>query len=374
MIVRPVRNRRDLEAFIDVPYDVQGADPMWVPPLRREIRSHLDRRRNPFFEYGDAEYFLAERDGVVAGRIAAIVNRLHDDTHGDGRAFFGFFEAVDDQSVTDALVESAAAWVSERGHAVMRGPASFSVNHEFGLLVDGFDTPPTPMMPHNPRRYGTHLERAGCAPVKDLLAYEGGTSSHWPPPPERATRAVELVRRRLDLTVRPVDIRRFQDEVSTVKDIFNACWKDNWGFVPLTDGDVRHMAASLKPVVIPELVPIIEREGRPIACALAIPDVNFVLRRHRSGRLLPAVPDLLWSLWRRRVPRIRILLLGVLPEYRGRGVDALVFHWIWTRARRYHVTWGEAGWILDDNAAMRNALERMTFRAYKRYRVYERPT
>lgn len=373
MPVRLVSSRRDLAAFIELPFRLQGGDPAWVPPLRREIRGQLDRRHNPFFEYGDAAYFLAERDGAVVGRIAAIANRLHDETHGDGRAFFGFFETMDDADVAAELVAAASRWAAERGYGTLRGPASFSVNHEFGLLVDGFDTPPTPMMPHNPPYYGPRLEDAGLVPVKDLLAYEGGTESRWPPPPDRATRAVELVRRRLDLTIRPVNIRRFGDEVATVREIFNACWKDNWGFVPLSPADVRHMASTLKPLVIPDLVPIIEREGRPIACALAIPDVHFVLRRHRSGRLFPAVPDLLWSLWRRRIPRIRILLLGVLPEYRGRGVDALVFHWIWTRARKYNVTWGEAGWILEDNTAMRNALERMTFREYKRFRVYERP-
>src|SRR4051812_5694448 len=173
----------------------------------------LSRTKNPFFEHAEAEYFLAEREGVVVGRVAAISNRLHNETHGDRVGFFGFFEAVDEQAVADRLLEAAAEWCRGKGHDVLRGPASFSVNDECGLLVDGFDTPPALMMPHNPRYYVRLLERAGFAKAKDLWVYEGGREDRYVPVPERLARGTELIRRRMGITIRPLDMTNFQGEV-----------------------------------------------------------------------------------------------------------------------------------------------------------------
>ena len=370
--IQVVRTRRDLTRFIDLPYRLHARDPVWVPPLRRDVKLLLSRTRNPFFEHAEAEYFIAERDGQVLGRIAAISNQLHNETHGDRVGFFGFFESIDDQSVADALLNGVAEWCRERGHDVLRGPASFSVNDECGLLVDGFEMPPTLMMPHNPRYYIGLLERAGFTKAKDLWVYQGGSEAGYVPVPERLARGTELIRQRQGITLRPLNMKDFQGEVERIKELYNAAWEKNWGFVPMTDHEIDHLAEQFKPVVIPSMVPMAEKDGKLIGFGIALPDLNVVFRRHRSGRLFPMILDLLWSLKMKRIRRARIMLLGVYPEFRGKGVDAMLYHWIWTRSAERGIYWGEAGWILEDNPAMNAGLEKMTFRVYKTYRLYDR--
>ena len=370
--VRAARDRRDLKRFIDLPYRLHARDPIWVPPLRRDVELLLSRTKNPFFEHAEAEYFLAERDGEVVGRIAGISNRLHNETHGDRVGFFGFFESVDDQAVADALLNAAADWCRKHGHDVLRGPASFSVNDECGLLVDGFEAPPTLMMPHNPRYYIPLLEHAGFAKAKDLWVYQGGTEERYVPVPERLARGTELIRQRQGITLRSLNMGEFQGEVERIKELYNAAWEKNWGFVPMTDHEIDHLADQFKPVVIPDMVPLAEKDGKLIGFGIALPDLNVVFKRHRSGRLFPMILDLLWSLKMKRIRRARILLLGVHPEYRGKGIDAMLYHWIWTKSGERRIYWGEAGWILEDNPAMNASLEKMTFRIYKTYRLYDR--
>ena len=371
--VRAARTRRDLKRFIDLPYRLHARDPVWVPPLRRDVELLLSRSKNPFFEHAEAEYFLAERDGEVVGRVAAISNRLHNETHDDRVGFFGFFESIHDQAVAAALLDAAGRWCRERNHDVLRGPASFSVNDECGLLVDGFESPPTLMMPHNPSYYIELVERAGFTKAKDLWVYQGGSEEQYVPVPERLARGTELIRQRQGITLRSLDLKNFQHEVERIKELYNAAWEKNWGFVPMTEHEIDHLAAQFKPVVIPEMVPMAEKDGKLIGFGIALPDLNVVFRRHRSGRLFPMVLDLLWSLKMKRIRRARILLLGVLPEYRGKGIDAMLYHWIWTKSGQRKIYWGEAGWILEDNPAMNASLEKMTFRVYKTYRLYDRP-
>jgi GNAT superfamily N-acetyltransferase len=370
--VREARERRDLKRFIDLPYRLYQRDPLWVPPLRRDVEMLLSRTKNPFFEHAEAEYFLAERDGEVVGRIAAISNRLHNQTHDDRVGFFGFFESIDDQEVADELLAAAAQWCRSRGHDVLRGPASFSVNDECGLLVDGFDTPPTLMMPHNPRYYLRLLERSGFTKAKDLWVYQGGHPEHYVPVPERLARATELIRQRQGITLRPLNMKDFEGEVERIKELYNSAWEKNWGFVPMTDHEIDHLAEQFKPVVIPELVPMAEKDGKLIGFGIVLPDLNTVFRTNRSGRLFPVILRVLWALKTRRIRRARILLLGVIPAYQGRGVDAILYHWIWTKAGERGIYWGEAGWILEDNPAMNAGLEKMTFTVYKTYRLYDR--
>lgn len=337
------------------------------------MASLLSRTKNPFFEHGEAEYFLAERDGVVVGRIAAITNRLHNETHDDRVGFFGFFECINDQAVADALFAAAEEWCRAKGHDVLRGPASFSVNDECGLLVDGFDFPPALMMPHNPPYYVDLVERAGFVKAKNLLVYQGGREDVYVPVPERLARGTELIRQRLGITIRPLDLSRFDQEVESIKQIYNAGWEKNWGFVPMTDHEIDHLAEEFRPVVVPDFVPIAEKDGKVIGFGLALPDLNAIFRKNRSGYLLPVLPRLLWALKMKTLRRSRIVLLGVVPEYRGKAVDAMLYHWIWTKAEKLGFRWGEAGWILEDNAAMNAGLEKMTFRVYKTYRLYDRP-
>ena len=372
MRVRAARERRDIKRFIDFPYRLHARDPLWVPPLRRDVATLLSRTKNPFFEHAEAEYFIAERGDEVVGRIAAISNRLHNETHDDRVGFFGFFESVDEQEVTEALFTAAGEWCRSRGHDVLRGPASFSVNDECGLLVEGFESPPTLMMPHNPRYYIRLIERAGFAKAKDLWVYQGGSEERYIPVPERLARATELIRQRQGITLRPLNLKDFAGEVARIKELYNSAWQKNWGFVPMTEHEIDHLAEQFKPVVIPELVPMAEKDGKLIGFGIVLPDLNVVLRSNRSGRLFPVVLKLLWALKTNRIRRARILLLGVAPAYHGKGVDAMLYHWIWTRSGERGITWGEAGWILEDNPAMNAGLEKMTFRVYKTYRLYER--
>ena len=334
----------------------------------------LDRSRNPFFEHAEAEYFLAEREGRVVGRIAAIANRLHNETHLDRIGFFGFFECERDQAVADALFGAAAEWLRSRAFDTMRGPASFSVNDECGLLVDGFETPPTLMMPHNPPYYAELIEHAGFSGVKNLLAYQGGdrTFRRYEPVPARLERAVEIMRQRMGITLRPLDMKDFANEVERIKVVYNAAWEKNWGFVPMTDHEIEHLADQFRQVAVPDIIPFAEKDGRVVGFGLGLPDLNVVLRTNRNGRLLPVLPRLLWALKRETIRRARIPLLGIIPEYRGRGLDAVLYHWIWTKAAEHGMYWGEAGWILEDNPAMKAGLEKMNFTVYKTYRLYDR--
>lgn len=370
--ISPVRSSSDLRRFIALPYRLYADDPLWAPPLRRDVRTLLSRRKNPFFEHAEAEYFLARRGGRVAGRIAAIANRLHNEFHGDRVGFFGFFETERDETVARALVEAAADWLRARGFDTLRGPASFSTNDECGLLVDGFETPPVLMMPHNPPWYADLLAAAGFRPAKDLLVYQGGSLERVVPTPERLSRGVELIRQRHGLTLRPLRRDDFAGEVERIKRLYNRSWEKNWGFIPLTDHEIDHLAAQFKPVVVPELAPFLEKDGEAIGFALALPDLNVALRRNRRGWFLPGLIRILWALKTRRIGRMRILLLGILPDYRGKGFDALLYHWLWETGNRLGIHWAEAGWILEDNAAMNAGLRKIGFTVYKTYRLYDR--
>lgn len=364
--VSEVRGRGDLKAFIALPYELHRQDPQWVPVLRRDVAVLLSREKNPFFEHAEAAYFLARREGTVVGRIAGIQNRLHNEFQRDRVGFFGFFESVDDPAVAGALFEAAAGWLRPRGLTVMRGPASFSTNDECGLLVDGFGTPPVLMMPHNPAYYPKLVEACGLAKAKDLLAYQA-TDDQLPP---RLVEGTEVLKRRYGIGLRQLDLARFKAEVETVKRLYNASWEKNWGFIPMTEAEIDHLAKQLKPVLVPEMVLFAEKAGVPVGFAIALPDLNVALKKNPSGRFFPGILRVLWAA--RRIRRIRVVLLGTLPEWRGRGVDALLYRGIWENGYAKGYRWAEAGWILEDNFPMRNGLVHMGFEAYKTYRLYDK--
>ncbi len=364
--VSEVRSRSDLRAFIALPYELHRRDPQWVPVLRRDVAELLSVKKNPFFHHAEAAYFLARKQGRVAGRIAAIHNRMHNDFQGDRVGFFGFFESANEPAVAHALFEAAAAWLRPRGLAAMRGPASFSTNDECGLLVDGFDTPPVLMMPHNPAYYPSLVEGWGFGKAKDLLAFQS-IDDQLPP---RLVEGTELLARRYRITLRRLDLKRFQAEVETVKRLYNASWEKNWGFIPMTDAEIDHLAKQLKPVVVPELVLFAEKDGVPVGFAIALPDLNVALKKNPSGRLFPGLFKILWAA--RKLSRLRVVLLGTLPEWRGKGVDALLYRGIWENGYAKGYRWAEAGWILEDNFPMRNGLAHMGFEVYKTYRLYDK--
>jgi len=364
--IRRVTKRQDLERFIALPYTTYRRNPSWTPPLRRDVREMLDPDRNPFFEHASLACFLALRDGKVVGRVAAIDNGRHEELHRDQVGFFGFFECVDDAEAARSLVEAAADWARARGKRTLRGPVSPSMNDEAGLLVEGFETPAVIMMPHNPPFYARLLEGCELNKAMDLIAYQ----STSPVLPERLARGVARMTGHLGITLRTLDVRRFDAELAVVQRLYNAAWEDNWGFVPMTDREMTYLAKQLRPILVPELAVFAEHQGETVGFGLAIPDMAVALRANPSGRFFPGILRVLLSA--RRLTRLRILALGTLPNWRLKGVDAILYHHIWREGRERGFDWGEASWILETNALMRNALERMGFSPYKTYRLYEK--
>ena len=368
--IRPVAGRADLDRFIKLPWRIYADDPQWVPPLLTEVREVLNREKHPFHQHAEVEYFLAWRGREAVGRVAAIVNRAHNDFHDDHLGFFGFFESINDQAVATGLLARAEDWLRERGRDALQGPMNFSTNEELcspGVLVDGFDTPPKIMMAHTPAYYGPLLEGAGYHKTKDLLAYwhEGQHTA------ERLQRALDTMTKRLNLTLRPLNLDDFDNEVERIKEIYNSAWERNWGFVPMTEAEMDFMARKLKPIVDPRMCIMAEIKGEPIGFALQLPDYNQPIK-HMNGRLFPfGVLKFLW--YKRKIDSVRVITLGVKPAYRGKGLDGVLIGKIHEVLQPLGIPRGECSWILEDNLPMRNALERMGGWIYKTYRVFDKP-
>ncbi len=367
--IAPVRNRQDLHQFTQLPWQLYSDDPAWVPPLLFDLKKLLSPKKHPFHKHADVQYFLARLNGQVVGRIAAIVNHRHIQFHNESVGFFGFFESIDDQDVAQALLAAAEQWVGQRGVRSVRGPMSFSTNEECGLLVNGFNTAPMVMMSHHRPYYARLIRTAGYAKAKDLLAYlidlrEDATI------PERLVHGVQRLQRKQAITIRSIDVRRFEEEVRLLHGIYHRAWEHNWGFVPMTEAEVDLLAHTLRLVADPKLCLIAELDNRPVGFALALPDYNQVLRR-MNGRLFPlGALKLLW--YKRRIDALRVLLLGTNPDVRVRGLDAMLYLKLWQHVLAYGYRLVECSWILEDNWSMQRGLERMGARIYKTYRVFEK--
>ncbi len=365
--VRPVSGRKDLHRFVMFPWSIYRDDPNWVPPLIADVKKMFQPEKHPFHQHAEVEPFLAFREGNLVGRIAAIVNHRHNEFHDEKTGFFGFFESINDPLVSGALLEKAAAWVTERGMERIRGPANFSTNEECAMLVDGFDAAPYIMMPYNPSYYPKLIEAAGFAKVKDLIAY------HWNHEeiPDQWTRLAERIIEREGVTVRSLDMKSYSDEILRFREVYNQAWERNWGFVPMTDAEIVHMAKELKPAINPDLVLFLERETKPIGFALSLPDANQALR-HANGRLFPfGLLKILY--YARKIRSARVLVLGILEEYRGKGLDILLYLQLIRNGARHGIREGEFSWILEDNDAIRRPMEKLGGKVYKTYRFYERP-
>jgi hypothetical protein len=364
--VRPVASRREFKLFLDYPYTRNRHDPHWVPPLRLAEKERLQPRKNPFFAHADHQLMLAWRDGSVVGRIAAFDDRLHNEVHQDGVASFGFFEAADAEA-TRRLFASAEAWGRAHGRASMRGPLNPSLNESAGLLIDGFDTDSMLMMPHNPPEYASFIEAAGYRKVKDLYAWIYDLDRTIDPTVERL---LERLRDRLELTFRPISLEEFSREVDRLRAIYCGAWENNWGFVPPTSDEFKRIAKEMKPIFDPKTAILAEVEGRPVACAIAIPDINQALKG-TDGRLLPKG---LWRLLNRKrlIDQARLLLLGVLPEYRLVGLYPLMVYELREQARGTPYRRVEFSWVLEDNRDINQPAEQIGARRYKTYRIYEK--
>ncbi|MDP2497611.1 MAG: hypothetical protein Q8W44_06390 [Candidatus Palauibacterales bacterium] len=364
--VRPVRSGDGMRAFVRLPWSIYRGDPNWVPPLLSDVRKAFDPDRHPFHQHSDVQPFLALRDGRPAGRICGVHNRRHVEFHGEPVGFFGYFESVEDPAVSAALFDAAGEWLRERGMETMRGPANFSSNEEWGLLAEGFDRPPMIMMPYNPPYYLDLLEEYGFREAQTLVAY-------WlddPEPPERLVRASRIVKERYGVEVRNLRMEEFDREIERVRRLYNVAWEKNWGFVPMTDAEFDFLAEELKPVVEPDLVKMAEGpDGELVGFTVAVPDFNRAIA-HADGRLFPF--GLLRILWHaRKISQMRVLTLGIHPEWRRRGVDALLYLELFRGGRAQGIDAGEFSWMLEENEEIRRPMERMGAGVYKRYRLYD---
>jgi GNAT superfamily N-acetyltransferase len=365
--IEVVVSRRDLKRFIEYPYRKYRDDPTWVPPLLVSEWEKFDPKRNPFFHHARMDLYLAVRDGQVVGRVTAIDDDNHNQTHQDNLLFFGFFEA-DDEVVARELFTTVEGRARQLGRDLVRGPANPTMNDGSGFQVDAFDTAPYLMMPQNPPEYPRFAEAAGYQKVMDLYAWHfdavGG-------PSERLSRLADRVRRREDLTIRRANMKRLDREARILKQVYNEAWEQNWGFVKYTDAEFNHLVDELKLILEPDLALFLEIDGRTVAIAIALPDVNQVLARIRDGRLLPF--GILKLLNRRRlINRGRLPILGVMPEFRNRGLELVLIDEIARRGAAKGYREGECSWVLETNTAMNRGIEAAGLQLYKTYRLYQK--
>ena len=370
--VDPVDGRADLDAFIRLPFRLHREDPNWVPPLLNERRAALDPRRNPYLARAEARFWLARRGDRVVGRISAQLDPHVTEIRGPGEGHFGMIAAEDDPAVFAALTSAAEQWLAQRGATRVIGPFNLSINEETGLLVEGADTPPMMMMGHDLPHHDARLREQGYAPVRTLRAYLMDRTSTEPP----AVKA--LIERPLPegITVRPIRMRDYAGEIRALTEIFNDAWRDHWGFVPLTDGEIGAMARQLKPLVDRRLVWFAEVRGEPAAFLVLLPNLNEAISG-LDGRLMPfGWARLLWRLKIRGVKSGRVPLAGVRRKYAKGLLGSLLPMRLISHARREAEALGyervEISWILDDNLPMRRLAEALEARPYKTYRLYEK--
>lgn len=361
------------DRFIRFPWDVYRGDLHWVPPLLMERHDFLDPSRNPFFLHADVALFLARRGDEVVGRIAAVEDRNFNEFHDSRTAYFGLFECVNDPAVAGALFGAARDWARWRGLDTLLGPMNLSTNYEVGLLVEGFDSDPYIQMPYNPRYYPELVEGCGLKKVKDLYAWERSAAT---PPPERFTRIADKIREHEGVTIRSVNLRRFEEEVARIKEVYNAAWEQNWGFVPMTEPEFDKLARDLRHLVAPDLAMVAESQGEPIAFSLTVPDWNQALKK-LNGRLttfgLPlGLAKLLWH--KRKIDRVRLMALGVKTGWRRRGIDAVLVVETIRRTHQLGYEGGEVSWTLEDNDLINRAIEACGCKRTKTYRMYDAPT
>lgn len=365
--IEPVQNRRQLMDFIKLVWKINAHDPNWVPPLLMDRLKVLDKKKNPFFKHAEAEYFLAYKNGEVAGRIAAIVNHIHNDFHKDNAGFFGFLEGTNDPEVFEALLETAKQWLKDKGKTEMLGPCNPSTNDEIGFLIEGFNSPPYFMMTHNPPYYKELMENLRYQKAKDVLAYF--IHKDRIQISQKLQQVTQATREKMGVNIRPIQLNDFKGELERVRQVYNNAWARNWGFVPLTPEEFDFIADDFKKIIDPELVLIAEINGTPVGFSLALPNYNEVFAQIPSGRLFPSG----WFTFlrhRKRIKSVRIITLGVIQQYQQSGIGGLFYMETFKRGVKSGYVKGEMSWILEDNELMNRAARLLGGEPYKTYRLY----
>jgi len=371
--IRPVRTKRELKRFVKVPFRLHREEARWVAPLVYERMEFLDRAKNPWFEHGEAEFLVAEREGEPVGRISAHLDRRWDEFQGGNDAMFGFFETANDPAVARALLDAATEWARERGRDRILGPMDFTTNDELGILIEGYERAPMILESWHPPYYRELVEAEGFGKAMDVLMWElqFGDLKEGERFDPAIHAAAEKALREEGIAIRNMRKREMEAEVARFMDVYNEAWGDNWGFVPITDAEVEFQAKNLKQVIDEDWAYMAEKDGEVVGAALTLPDINQVLAK-LNGRLLP-FGWLRFLLGRRKIDQLRVFALGVKHDYRHSGVAAgLYLKHLETAARPGTIDGGEMGWILETNGPMNRAMEGMGGKVVKRYRIYEK--
>lgn len=365
MNIKTVVTEEELNAFIDFPYTLYKGNPFWVGELKSDTKKLLTT--DPFWAHARRELFLAYDNGRVAGRIAAVINDTHNEYWHENAGFFGFFECINDPRIARELFKSAQTYLKSAGAAFMRGPFNPSSNHTCGLLIDNYDKRPFIMMPYNFDYYPTLIENAGLRKTKDLLAFERTQAHQYSP---RMQKILDRLNKRSGITLRPINIKNFEQEVMAVKEIYNASWAKNWGFLPIGDAEILNMGRELKPILVPALTAIAEQNGQKIGFYISIPDMNAVLRHLRGSFKNPL--GALRALWAwKKLKECRLIMLGVAPEHRGKGAELMLIDHIIKNGTARGWQKAELSWILEDNKDIIAVITEAGCTQTKRYRVYE---
>lgn len=368
VVVRPVRSWRDRRDFVHYPFELYKNDPHWIPPLLGNQKELLGYKRHAFYDNAECQTFLATRRGEICGRIAAIVNRAHNEHYNERRGFFGFYESVNDPAVAKALFDAARDWLKQKGMEGLRGPANPSMNYECGLLIEGFDSAPTFMMTYNPPYYAELFEGYGLRKAHDMLAYIGERGD-LPAVEARLGPLADQAQARCECVVRPMSSKSFKKDVDIFVELYNRTLTVNWGFVPLPEGEMRKLAASLEHLIVPELVVFGEVDNVPVGAIIGLPDYNPRVKKI-GGRLFPfGVFHLLSK--KKDIKRIRVLSINVVPEFQRWGLGLVLMKAMTPKALEIGVEDAEFSWISEDNDLARLGLEKGGAKIYKKYRMYD---
>lgn len=376
IIIKPVKTLEERKAFLKFPWKVYQNDPYWVPPLFSERLHITDPQKNASFEHIEAQLWTAFRGEELVGTIAAFTNHRHNEYQNENVGFFGFFEVLEDFEAAEALLKTAENWVRDQGHSALRGPAQWSTNDECGLLVDGFNDLPRILMTYNPAYYVDYVERAGFQYARDLWAYQLGVKDFMKFTGERLNDLTTRITDRKQITIRNINMKIYDQEVAKVKLLYNSAWAKNWGFVPMTDAEFGQLADELKAAIDPDLVFIAEKDGKTVGFSITLPDINQALHAAYPKPSTPEWWTMLKLIWHWKVARkitwVRVLVLGVIPEYRKLGIDALMYYKSAQAAAKKGMSTGEMSWILDNNDKMNRPIIAMGGEIYKTYRFYEK--
>jgi len=368
--IRKIKTKSDIKQFVKIQKLFYKGNPNFVPPIISEEMKNFDKEKNPLYEHADYQLFIAEKDGKIVGRIAAIENKRHNEIHNDSVGFFGFFESINDQNVANELFNAAKKWLLDRGKNIMRGPTNPTFNDVIGFSVDAFDLPPVILSPYTNPYYLQLCENYGMKKAKDLFAYKLENHNYRS---EKLIRYHNLIQQKTNAVLCEVDLKnkkQLAKDVKTLKELYNLAWEKNWGFVKMTDKEFDFLAESLVQVGKKELTLIVEVAGKPVGFALVLPDINQALIHNKSGTLLGAGWCLLTK--KKKINVCRIIVLGVIPEYRHKGLEVLLYQRIGDAALKLGIPTGDASWILEDNEMMNRGLtQTMQAVLYKTFRIYE---